>query len=387
MIEPCGCRARALVGEVEVASTSRALRVDEPDREPRLYFPASDVDLDRLGDGGRELIEVMAELDGPWAPLSGTVTFDPTRVRLELVETVSDGGVQDAAVVRFPNWGDVRHLVDVLDVRPAGPLVYDTVARTLHRRPVVEGSQMLGQAIVAAGREVPGRRPVFASMMFLRAADAADPLRIELEAHAVGRTFAGFGAKVAQHGRLCAAGTLLLDRTADDLVRHEAPAPAVPEPADCPAVDMGVTGRELRVAEGAYSDDPEAPVGPPEIDAWVRFHRVPDDPILHAGLLAQFTGHMSIAAALRPHAGLGQQQAHRTLSTAVNAITFSLHREAHVDRWVLYSHRSTFAGGGMTHSECRVYDEGRDLLASFTAECMVRGFAAAHGPVDERTAL
>ena len=35
------------------------------------------------------------------------------------------------------------------------------------------------------------------------------------------------------------------------------------------------------------------------LDAWVRFRDVPDDPPIHAGLLAQFTGHMPIAAALR----------------------------------------------------------------------------------------
>ena len=83
---------------------------------------------------------------------------------------------------------------------------------------------------------------------------------------------------------------------------------------------MGVTGRDLRIVDDAYTGDPEAPVGPPELDAWVRFRPLPDDPALHAGLVAQFTGHLSIAAALRPHAGIGQAQAHVTLSTAINAI-------------------------------------------------------------------
>ena len=41
---------------------------------------------------------------------------------------------------------------------------------------------------------------------------------------------------------------------------------------------MGVTGRDLRVVDGAYTADPDAPVGPPELDAWVRFRDVPDDP-------------------------------------------------------------------------------------------------------------
>jgi acyl-CoA thioesterase len=150
---------------------------------------------------------------------------------------------------------------------------------------------------------------------------------------------------------------------------------------------MAVTGRDVRVVDGAYTGDPDAAVGPPVLDAWVRFRDLPDDPGLHAGLLAQFTGHLSIAAALRPHAGVGQDQAHRTLSTAVNAISLSLHRQVRLDRWVLYHHRSTFAGDGMTHAECRVHDEGGDLLASFTVDAMVRGFADPGAPVDARTAL
>ena len=150
---------------------------------------------------------------------------------------------------------------------------------------------------------------------------------------------------------------------------------------------MWVTGRDLRIVDDAYTDDPAAPVGPPELDVWVRFRDVPDDPALHAGLMAQFAGHMSIAAAMRPHAGVGQHQAHRTLSTGINAISISVHSDIRADRWMLYHHRATFAGDGMTHSECRVYDEGGALLASFTVDAMVRGFADPSKAADERTAM
>jgi hypothetical protein len=54
---------------------------------------------------------------------------------------------------------------------------------------------------------------------------------------------------------------------------------------------------------------------------------------------------------------------------------------------MLYRHRSTFAGDGMTHSECRVHDLAGGLLASFTVDAMVRGFADPSAPVDDRTAL
>jgi acyl-CoA thioesterase len=274
----------------------------------------------------------------------------------------------------------------VLDVRPAGERAYVSVARSDGRRPVVEGSQMLGQAIVAAGRHAPGRRAVSAHMVFVRAADARRPLRFDLDEQTAGRTFTTLSVHVSQDGRRCATGTFLLDATAPDVVRHVVDPPDVPGPYDSEPYDMGVTGRDIRVVDGAYTDDPDAPVGPPTLDTWVRFRDVPDDGYLHAGLLAQFTGHMSIAAALRPHAGIGQAAAHRTLSTAINAIALSLHAPVRADRWMLYRHLSTFAGDGMTHSECRVHDEAGGLLASFSVDAMVRGFAGQTGK-DERTAL
>jgi acyl-CoA thioesterase len=166
---------------------------------------------------------------------------------------------------------------------------------------------------------------------------------------------------------------MLLDVTAPDVMRHAGAKPDTAGPYDSAAYDMSVTGRDVRFVDGAYTGDPNAPVGPPVIDAWVRFRDVPPDPGIHAGLLAHFSGHVSIAAAMRPHAGIGQASAHRTLSTAINAINIAFHANVRADRWMLYRHSSTFAGDGMTHSECRVYDEQCALLASFTVDAMVRG--------------
>jgi acyl-CoA thioesterase len=246
---------------------------------------------------------------------------------------------------------------------------------------------MLAQAIVACGRHAPGRRVVSAHMVFPRGAYPNEPLRFELDEISAGRTFTTIVVRVLQGARVCAIGTLLLDETAPDVVRHAEPAPDVAAPDESEPVDMAVTGRDVRVVEDTYTGDPEAPVGPPVVDAWVRFDEVPDDPHLHAALLAQFTGHVSIAAALRPHAGIGQDQAHRTLSTAINAIAISFHADVRADQWMLYHHLSTFAGDGMTHSECRVHDEAGELLASFTVDAMVREFRDGSGPVDPLTSM
>ena len=361
--------ARARLGAVMVAESRAAVRVDIPGAAPELWFPRADVAGERL------------EPDAGWwrggaDDLAGHVAFDDEQVRLELIDAVLGDPDRGVTTTRFPNWGDAADLIEIIDVKPDGESRYiSPLVRSDWRRPVVEGSQILGQTIVAASRHAPGRRVVSASMLFVRGADARTPYVLEVDQVTGGRTFTSLRATAAQIDRTCAFGTVLLDTTAPDVVRHTDPAPDVAGPYDSTPYDMGVTGRDLRIVDNAYTGDADAPVGPPELSTWVRFRDVPDDPPIHAGLLAQFAGHMPIAAALRPHAGIGQDQAHRSLSTAINAISLSIHRDIRADRWMLYHHRSTFAGDGMTHAECRVYDEDGELLASFTVEAMIRGFA------------
>ena len=280
---------------------------------------------------------------------------------------------------------DTMSVVDLLELRADGPGRFIAAPHVMNGRRVVEGSQMLAQALVAASRIVPGRRPVSAWMGFLRVADAAATIGLELSELTNGRTFSAFRVDAVQGERTCASGNLLFDVTAPDVVRHHVDAVPVPPPEDCPQVDLGVLGQEVRVVDGAYSGDPDAPVGPPRVDAWVRVPGAPEDPAIGAALLAHFCGSMSIAAALRPHSGHGQDDAHRSLSTAVNAISLSVHADVRADRWMLYQHHSTFAGDGITHSECRVHDESGALLASFGVDAMVR--AAAPSSVDASRVL
>ncbi len=269
-------------------------------------------------------------------------------------------------------------IVELLDVVDHGDGRYlGRPDSSAGERRVVEGSQILGQSVVAAMRRSPGRRPVSAWMAFVRTADPTDPLDFAIEPVTEGRTFTAIRAMVRQADRVCATGNLLLDVTAPDVIRHAVTASDVLGPDASRPSAFASDERDVRIVGDIDVGDPDAPTGPPELDAWVRFADVPADPALHTGLLAHFTGQLSIAAALRPHAGIGQDDAHRTLSTAVNAISLSVHAPVRADRWMIYRHRSTFAGDGMTHSECRVHDQAGALLASFTNDCMVRSAVVA----------
>ena len=378
MAVPLPYRVTARRGGEPVADTRAAVRIDFDDRAPQLWFPAADVSAPDAA-----VLEAAVLEAGAGPPQGHLLLSDDTAIEIH----DPTGAVDDEApTVAFPNWGDAADLMALLDVSHHGDGAWGAPLHPHWQRPLAEGSQLLAQSIVAGCRHAPGRRVVHTTMVFSRAVSTSVPAAIELDEVSGGRTFSALGSAVVQGGRTCAFGSLLLDAGAPDLIRHQAEAPpgAPGEAAHC---DMGITGRALRVVDGAYSGDPDAPTGPPHLAVWVRFAEVPDDPAMHAALLAHFSGDMSIAAALRPHSGIGADQAHVAFSSAVNAISLSFHAEVRADRWMRYDHRSSFAGDGMTHSECRVHDQDGRLLASFTVDSMLRAFAGGRIGADPKTAL
>jgi acyl-CoA thioesterase II len=179
-----------------------------------------------------------------------------------------------------------------------------------------------------------------------------------------------------------------MDAGADDAIRDVVVMPEVPGPEDAVPFDFGVTGRDLRVVDAAYDPDPDR-VGPPEIHAWVRFRDPPADPVLHTALLAQSTTHWTIAAAMRPHAGFGEADAHRTRSTGVMQASVAFHDDVDVTEWLLYTNRAIWSGRGLAQGEGHVFTRDGRLVASYTAQVMVRDFVRTPEEMgkDYRTAM
>jgi acyl-CoA thioesterase II len=281
---------------------------------------------------------------------------------------------------------DLRDLLDAFDVQPAGEGRFRARCLDGSGRDVVDGSQILAQALVAACKSQPEKAAKSAHMIFARAATVHAELELEVEALHAGRSFGSVSVTARQGERLCARGLVLLDRDTPDLVRHQARMPAVAGPEAAPPYEMGVSGRELRIVDGAYTADPEA-VGPPELHAWLRYREAPSEPYLAQALLAHFTGHLSIATAMRPHRGIGEAMAHRSLTTGVLAITLSFHDPVRVDEWMLYAHESAHAGRGLAYSRAQIFTESGRLVASFSQESMLRGLAEAAQGRGPATAL
>jgi acyl-CoA thioesterase len=210
-------------------------------------------------------------------------------------------------------------------------------------------------------------------MIFSKSASFDVPIDFNLEVLRAGKTFSSVAVRAEQDGQLRSPGLLLLDSGAEDVIRVEAQMPTVPGPYEAEPFDMRVTGRDLRIVDGAYSPDPDR-VGPPEIYSWVRFRDAPAEAYMHTALLAQSTTHWTIAAAMRPHKGFGEADAHRTLSTGIMSIAIAFHDEPDVSEWLLYANPAIFAGRGLAQGEGRVFTEDGRLVASYTVQAMIRGF-------------
>jgi acyl-CoA thioesterase len=272
----------------------------------------------------------------------------------------------------------LERMIAIFDVTPTGTgpsgLALFTGESDGGGRNVVDGSQMLAQSIVAAGKAFPGRTVRSAHSLFVAAANPHAMLEFTVTPVRAGRSFASAVVTASQGDRTNASTTVLLDYPQPDVIRHDHPAGS-PEagPEESHPSPMPLTGRELRIA-GVRERDSADEVGPPVMDAWLRYAAVPERAGLRRALLAHFTGQLSISTTFRAHAGIGTAQAHYTVSTAPMGIGISFHEPVAWDGWIRYHHESTYAGAGMSYVRGQVLTADGRLMASFTQDAMIRGF-------------
>lgn len=301
-ITPYPHTCRAWSGNTLLAESPRCLLVTETDHVDRLYFPNADVHWELFipsehttvcpfkGRAGYWSLAGDAPADVAWAypepmpevaGLAGHVSFYDDKLRVEVVEQWPEHEVATS----FPLWGDAAELVRLIDVKPVGAGRFVGPAHGPTRRNVVEGGQLLAQAIVAASKTLSRQRVTSASMIFTKAASFDAPVDIDVDVLRRGRTFSTVEVRVNQHGSLRSAGVLLADSGSPDVIRDAPRMPDVPGPAAATGfAGFGMTRREIRVVDAAYDPDPDR-VGPPGIDVWVRFRDAPGEPYLHAALV------------------------------------------------------------------------------------------------------
>ena len=250
-------------------------------------------------------------------------------------------------------------------------------------RDVVFGGQLLGQMIVAASASHPGKQVRTLHTIFARAARVSAETQLAVEPMHDGRSFASASVTAWQGDRLCARALVLLDAPDPDLIRHAAPAPRVDPPeqsADAGPSPLVFPGAELRIVGGVDTYRADAPVGPAELFAWVRYRAAPDDVAANQAILAWGTDGFLIGTAMRPHAGIGQADAHRSLSTGVVGHTLTFHEPFTMRDWLLIAHESPHAGAGRSYGRAQVFTREGRLVASFVQDNMIRAAAPGRAP-------
>jgi hypothetical protein len=174
----------------------------------------------------------------------------------------------------------VQRLLDLFDVQPAGEdkFIAETGLAGKDERQVVEGTQVLAQAIVAVAKRFPDKsvRSVYA--VFARAVMvSAGPVELEIDVVSEGRSTATAIVAAKQNGKRCITMTVLADVPTGDVIRHHLPRPEVATPADANVSPMPMIGRELRLVDVVDVNSPDE-VGPPELYAWLHYDPDPRRP-------------------------------------------------------------------------------------------------------------
>ncbi|WP_426571452.1 acyl-CoA thioesterase [Aquihabitans sp. McL0605] len=260
--------------------------------------------------------------------------------------------------------------VAALQLQPTGPGTFTAPNVSFGHGGPVFGGQLMAQTIIAALAGQEGKTVKTVQIIFARGGDTSVPIEITVEPLHSGRSFASSTVTISQGDRVCTRALVLLSADEPDLIRHAVEPTVTSAPADA-AEGAHLPGAwEVRTVDGVDINDPDA-VGPAELDVWTRFVGAPTDAATGQALLAFATDGFLIGTAMRPHDGVGQAQAHVTLTTGVVGHTLTFHEPSRADQWMLLEHESPYAGHGRAYGRAHVFQDGA-LVASFVQDSMIR---------------
>ena len=267
----------------------------------------------------------------------------------------------------------VTGLLELFDAQPDGTDRFTAATGPAgeDERQVVEGTQVMAQAIVAAAKRFPEKSIRSAHAVFARAVMVGAPVELLFDVVNEGRSTATAVVTAQQNGKRCITVTVLADVPTPDVIRHHLPRPDVAAPGRSNVSRMPMIGRELRLVDVVDVNSPDE-VGPPELYAWLHYDPIPTRDDLAKALIAYFTGHLGISTTMRAHEGIGTSQAHLTVSTAPMTVTVSFHEPVSWTGWLLYTHESTQVGAGMSYVRGAVHTEEGELIASFAQDALIR---------------
>jgi acyl-CoA thioesterase-2 len=257
----------------------------------------------------------------------------------------------------------------------------------------VFGGEVAGQALVAAGRTVPGDRPVHSlHAYFLRPGDPGHPIVYMVDAIRDGRSFTTRRVVGVQHGEpifhLSASFHTAAEGFAHQLPELVAAAPEILPTAEESLADADERSRTwfARINE-AFPIELRFPEEMPRIASvrgelreprqrvWMRSaHPLDDDPLLHVCATTYASDLFLLATALPPH-GVVVDDPGVMVASLDHAVWF--HAPFRADDWLFYDQEGTWAGNSRALCRGSFFDRHGTLVASVVQEGLVRAAPSA----------
>lgn len=249
----------------------------------------------------------------------------------------------------------------------------------------VFGGQVLGQAMVAAGRTVEGRPAHSFHAYFLRPGDPKVPILYEVDRIRDGTSFTTRRVVAIQHGKAIfnLAASFQVDEPG---LEHQIEMPDVPGPEGLAnEVELRrkhahrlpeswqktfLRPRPIEVRPIDPIDEFAPEKRPPFQNVWFRaVDRLPDDLMLHQNVLAYASDLTLLDTSTYPHAVSWWSEKFQTASLD-HAMWF--HRPFRADEWLLYAQDSPRAAGARGFNRGSVFTQSGELVASVTQEGLIR---------------
>jgi acyl-CoA thioesterase-2 len=275
-------------------------------------------------------------------------------------------------------------LLETLDLEPLEANLYRGRSPQVGWQRVF-GGQVVAQALVAAARTVPDTPIHSLHGYFLIGGDPKIPIIYEVDRIRDGRSYVTRRVVAIQHGKAIFSMSASFHRP-EDGYDHQFPMPEVPGPDDLPTQeelrdiyrhDTPETVRKFLERRRALEMRPvdfrhyiSADSLPPHQNIWFRAaEALPDDPIVHAAVLAYASDMTLLDTALFAH-GKSVFDPDMALASLDHAIWF--HRPLKADDWMLYAQDSPTASGGRGYTRGSIYSRSGVLVASTSQEGMIR---------------
>jgi acyl-CoA thioesterase II len=276
-------------------------------------------------------------------------------------------------------------LLDLLDLEALEVNLYRGFSPPEHRLRVF-GGQVAAQALVAAGRSVGDgtgtERPVHSlHAYFLRPGDPKVPILYQVDRIRDGKSFTTRRVAAIQRGEaifhLSASFHL-----PEEGVSHQQLVPDAPDPETLPTwtelmaphaaalgdwytrprpIDVRPVGDPIRTS-------PDSAPRQPANQMWMRTDgKLPDEPLLHACLVAYASDMTLLDTIMAPHGLIWGEGSQASLDHAM-----WFHRPFRADEWLLYDQRSPTASGARGLATCTIYTRDGALAVSVVQEGLLR---------------